>query len=301
MPASVLARVLVFVAAVALLGMGAASAGGLIALSTTASPTLSSSLTYNGTGELVVLHIHIKALPKDSMYVYKIVADYGGAKETYYPGSTVTGYYTVTRDHTFPASGTYAINATVYATDSGYRNGTAYQATAATITVTTPLPGSSGGCTTDCPSVSSAFTVSSSGLGITVVDASTVENASVSSIVWSFGDGGTGSGSTATHTYAGAGTFFVTETVNVLGANGQSATASSSANVTVPSGGCAGTSGSCGSSSSSALSGLLIPLFLGAGAGLLVAAVLWRWEAVIAVAGGVGLGLAYGAFTLGFL
>lgn len=308
MAASVLARVLVLVVGAVMIAVGAASAGGVISLVPTyQAPTLSATLSYNGTGETVGLQMHIVALPKGEMVVNKIVATFGTASETYYPynattGYIVTGYFTVTRYFTFSAAGTYSLDATLYATGSGHDNGTQYKATAAPISVTTPLAGTAGGCTVGCPSLSSAFTASASGLTVTLADASVVANATVSMATWEFGDGISGNGLTTTHTYAAPGTYPITETVTALGTNGATVNASSTANVTVSgasSNGCQG-SASCPSRAPS-LSGLLVPLLFGAGVGLLVVALLWRWEALIALGAGVAVGLAYGAFALGFL
>lgn len=126
-------------------------------------------------------------------------------------GGTATG---VTAQHTYAASGTYTINLTVR------DNGGASTSTSRTVTVT------SGGN----QSPSASFTTSVSGLTLSVNgSASSDPEGSISSYIWSFGDGGTAAGSSAQHTFASAGAYTVTLTVT----DNDGATDSETAQVTV--------------------------------------------------------------------
>ena len=295
---------------VVLLALAFAIFGGVLSysvvpLAAAQTNTLSATLTTNGTGYTVGLQMHITALPKGSMVVNKIVATYGSTSETYYPynastGYEVTGYFTVTRYFTFNSAGAYSLDATFYATASGHDNGTAYTFTAPAISVTMPFPGGTSGCTSSCPSLTSSFTASVSGLSVSVQDVSHVGNATISSIGWVFGDGYSASGASVSHTFSAAGIYSITETVTAT-AGSQTLTSSSEVNVTVShsaSNGCAGSAG-CGTAQSTAGITPTSGLLFGLGIGAIIAAGIWRWEGIVIAAGLAVAGFAVGMFVTG--
>ncbi|MEN2736308.1 PKD domain-containing protein [Microbacterium sp. X-17] len=125
-------------------------------------------------------------------------------------GSTGTG---VTASHTYAAGGTYTITLTT--TD----NSNASTGSTKQVTVTPPNQ-----------PPTAAFTTSANGLALSV-DGSTSSDpdGTIASYAWNFGDGATATGATASHTYAAAGTYTVTLVVT----DNQSATGTTSQQVTV--------------------------------------------------------------------
>jgi PKD repeat protein len=99
--------------------------------------------------------------------------------------------------HTYPASGTYTVTQTVQ--DS--LNGTTSTKTQAVTVIST------GGTPV------ANFTATTSGLTVTFTDTSTDPGGSISSRVWSFGDGGRDTAANPVHTYTNPGTYSISETV----------------------------------------------------------------------------------------
>jgi PKD repeat protein len=64
-----------------------------------------------------------------------------------------------------------------------------------------------------CPSFQANYVAEANGLMVSFNDSTTTNQATVTSISWSFGDGGTSSGAHAVHIYSSAGTYNVTESV----------------------------------------------------------------------------------------
>jgi PKD repeat protein len=283
---------------VIVLGLGTGVAGLSVVPTSSTAPSLHAFMYYvNATGYNVTTHTQIKANPSGSMIVTKVAINWGGTIVSYTAGSLLTantGTFGFYRYHVLPSvAGPVQVSAVVTAIDGK----STYTATTAVTTVT--LPGGTTACSHLCPDVSSAFTVSESGLAVTFTDASQILNSTTTTYSWTFGDGLTGAGSPVVHSYAVAGTYLVTETVSILNATGAGASSTSSQNVTVvatgPGPGCQGTA-SCSTPIVPFLTGTS-GLIIGAGVGLVAWAALWgRPELgvlalVAATAGGFVIGM----------
>jgi len=151
---------------------------------------------------------------------------FGGFATTQDAGATITGYSWNFGDntnatgqsvqHTYSQAGTFTV--TLTATDSAGQSSS--NTTTATIGGSGTTGGASGTATTGQNS-ERGVTVNtggpytgSAGTAINFTGTATTTNggATITSYVWSFGDGGTATGQTASHTYANSGNFTLTLT-----------------------------------------------------------------------------------------
>ena len=301
---SILPRAAVAVVGVALLILAIGSIAGVAGLSIAPAvqkPTLEVSLNVTVSGFTAYATAHLKMLPKGSMELTNLTFQWGdGLASTFNFPSGLSGYGTTTRAFQYAQGGAFDIGVHAY----GHDGAQTYHAWSGLALAMVPGP-SAGGCLSGCPEASSAFTASVSGFNVSFSDTSSIENASLVSVQWKFGDGTCGAapeperctGASVAHTYATPGTYLVKEVVTAENSSKVIVSAGSETNITVPSTvGCAGT-GSCGSSTAgiTPLSGLIF----GLGIGTIIAAGVWRWEG-LAIAAGLGLaGLATGMFMTG--
>ncbi len=169
----------------------------------------------------------------------RVVFDVGGAYRTVIVSlascSGAVSCYSASLGWTFVANSPTQVNATVWGTGT-YTKGTVSSSTPA-VTVTALSSGGTGPgpspCSSACtPQVLPAFNWATSNLTLHVFDQSTVYNASLGPVTWSFGDWITETGTSEIDTYSRAGIYNVTETVTASSSTG-SAKGSVSQNISV--------------------------------------------------------------------
>jgi hypothetical protein len=286
--------------------VGLANVTGLVPLSVatpSGPPLLSIAITDAVSGYNNTIAMHVNSLPTNITVVSNILVHYGSTAVDYKPATANawTGHgFLVKRSYTWPSAGTFTVYAVATATSTDTAgNGQATFSTQSTkVAVSVPSNGPSVGCTNLCPSVSSEFTTTTSGLTATFTDDSVVSNGTITAIAWAFGDGTNGASTPVTHTYPAPGSYVVSENVTVTNVTGALAYSQSSATITVSgsSSGCQGT----GCVSSPLIPGLtwLNGLLLFGGLPLLIVPLATTRYDILAVAVAVGAvaGVAAGFF-----